>query len=211
MRAILGGAGACVKRLRARAPTPTSRGMDHLARSIFDAALEEAARTGWHDLRLHALAARLDVPLGALLARFRDADALADAHFEGLLAAMLVAAEDEAGFLALPPRARAEAAAMRWFEAAAPHRRVTLAMIREKAWPSHPHHWVPMVFNLSRLVHWWREAARLDRGGVARMAEEVALTAAFLAALSAFAADGEAGLPRTRAALARVLRAAPLG
>jgi AcrR family transcriptional regulator len=184
--------------------------MDSLARRILDATLAEAARSGWHDVRLHAVASQLGVPLADVLARFRDADAIADAHFQDLLAAMLAEPEDAEGFAALPPRARAEAALMRWFAAAAPHRRATLAMVREKAWPSHPHHWVPMVFNLSRLVHWWREAARLDRGGFARMAEEVALTAAFLATLAAFANDGEEGLPRTRAALARVLRAAPL-
>jgi AcrR family transcriptional regulator len=205
MRRILGPAGVAGQRAG-----PQLRAMDNLARSILDAALAEAAQGGWHDLRLHRVAAQLGVPLAEVLARFRDADAIADAHFERLLAAMLAPPEDAAGFAALPPRARAEAALMRWFEAAAPHRRATLAMVREKAWPSHPHHWVPMVFNLSRLVHWWREAALLDRGGFARMAEEVALTAAFLATLAAFANDAEEGLPRTRAALARVLRAAPL-
>lgn len=185
--------------------------MSDTAARILDEALAEAARTGWHDLRLHRVAAALGLALAEVLAHYRDADAIADAHFRRLLAAMLADPEDPAAFAALPPRARAEAALLRWFAAAFPHRAVTLAMIREKAWPSHPHHWVPMVFNLSRLVHWWREAARLDRGGLARMAEEVALTAAFLAALAAFASERDAALPRTRAALARALRAAPLG
>jgi AcrR family transcriptional regulator len=182
--------------------------MQETARRILDATLEEAAAVGWHDVRLHAVAARLDLTLPEVLAHFRDADAIADAHFARLLAAMLAPPDD--GFAALPPRERAHAAMMRWFEAAAPHRAATLAMVREKAWPSHPHHWVPMVFNLSRLVHWWREAALLDRGGVARMAEEVALTAIFLRTLGAFARDDDPALPRTRTALERALARAPL-
>ncbi len=182
--------------------------MHETACRILDAALHEAATQAWHDVRLHAVAARLDLTLPDVLRHFRDADAIADAHFATLLAAML-APQDE-GFAALPPRSRAQAALMRWFEAAAPHREATLGMLREKGWPSHPHHWVPMVFNLSRLVHWWREAALLDRGGVARMAEEVALTAIFLRTLGAFARDDDPGLARTRAALGRALARAPL-
>jgi AcrR family transcriptional regulator len=185
--------------------------MDALAERILDAALAEARERPWHDLRLHALAARLGLTLPEILARYRDADAIANAHFRRLLAALTALPEDETGFAALGPRARAEGALMRWFEAALPHRAATLSMLRDKAWPSHPHHWMPMVFDLSRLVHWWREAARLDRGGVARMAEEVALTAAFLTTLAAFARDRDPALAGTRRALARALRRVPLG
>ncbi|MCX8133064.1 MAG: hypothetical protein N3D18_03765 [Roseococcus sp.] len=185
--------------------------MDALAERILEAALEEARGKPWHDLRLHALAARLGIGLPEILERFRDADAIANAHFRRLLAAMLAPPAEAEAFAALPPRARAEAVLMRWFEAAAPHRTATLSMIRDKAWPSHPHHWVPMVFDLSRLVHWWREAARLDRGGLARMAEEVALTWTFLATLGAFARDADPALAGTRRTLAALLRRAPLG
>jgi AcrR family transcriptional regulator len=185
--------------------------MDALAERILEAALAEARTRPWHDLRLHALAAALEVPLPEILARFRDADAIANAHFGKLLAALVAPPEEAEAFAALAPRDRAEAALMRWFEAARPHREATLSMLRDKAWPSHPHHWVPMVFDLSRLIHWWREAARLDRGGVARMAEEVALTWTFLATLGAFARDTDPGLAGTRRALARALRRLPLG
>ena len=55
-------------------------GTDPLRDRIIDAALalaEEDAGGGWYDLRLHLLAQRLGVPLGAVLERFRDADAIA--------------------------------------------------------------------------------------------------------------------------------------
>jgi AcrR family transcriptional regulator len=185
--------------------------MDTLAERILDAALDRAEVVGWHNLRLREVAGELGLPLTEVLARFRDQDAIADAHFRRLLAAMVAPPADPAGFAILPPRERAEAVMLRWFEAAAARRAVTIAMIQEKAWPSHPHHWVPMVFNLSRLIHWVREAAQLDRGGFARMVEEVGLTKAFLATLATFALDRAGDLAATRRTLAGALRLVPLG
>jgi AcrR family transcriptional regulator len=51
---------------------------------------------GWYDLRLHRVARRLGVPLAAVLAHFRDTDAIADAWFARALHAMLH--EPEPGF-----------------------------------------------------------------------------------------------------------------
>ncbi len=185
--------------------------MQALPDRILDAALAQAASKGWDGVRLHDLASELGIPLVRLQAEYRDADALADAAFRRLLRAMLAEPEDAAAFAALPPRERATEVLWRWFAAAAPHRRAITGMLAVKAWPSHPHTWAPMVFNLSRLMHWVREAALLDRGGVARMAEEVGLTAAFLATLAAFAADGTEGAARTRRTLEAAIRRVPLG
>lgn len=150
--------------------------------AILDAALAEAAAVGWHDLRLRQVADRLGLTLAEVQAEYRDADAIADALFQRALAAMLAAPVPE-GFAGEPPSARAAAVLLRWCEALAPHRALAGEMIREKLWPSHPHHWVPMVFSLSRLIHWVREAALLDAGGLRRQAEEVGLTLAFLRTL----------------------------
>ena len=159
-------------------------GSDPLRDRIIDAALalaEEDAGGGWYDLRLHLVAQRLGVPLEAVLDRFRDADAIADAWFARTLRAML--REPEPGFDALPPSVRVHAALTRWFDAQAPHRRAVGAMIGAKLHPSHPHHWVPLAFNLSRLIHWVLEAARLDVRGLPRQAEELGLTLVFLRTL----------------------------
>ena len=172
---------------------------------ILDAAMATAGETGWHDLRLRAVAERLGLPLAAVLDAYRDADAVADAWFARALRAVL-AAEPGPGFGALPPSARAHAVLMRWFGAQAAHRGVAGQMIREKLWPSHPHHWVPMVFSLSRLIHWVREAARLDAGGLRRQAEEVGLTLVFLAAVAVWMADASPRQARTAAFLAERLR-----
>ncbi len=145
-------------------------GPDPLRARIIDAALalaEEDAGGGWYDLRLHLVAQRLGVPLGAVLERFRDADAIADSWFAGALRAM-VREEPGPRLGALPPSARKHAALMRWFDAQAAHRRAVGSMIGAKLHPSHPHHWAPMVFSLSRLIHWALEAARLDARGLPR-------------------------------------------
>ena len=96
-------------------------------------------------------------------------------------------------------------ALMRWFDAQAAHRRVVGSMIGAKLHLSHPHHWVPLAFNLSRLIHWALDAARLDARGAARQAEEVGLTLVFLRALRVWLGDGSPGQRRTRAFLRRNL------
>lgn len=182
--------------------------MDHpapLRDRILDVALELAETGGWHDLSLNAVAERLGVGLAEIHATYRDRDAIADAWFGRALTAMLV--PPVAGFGDLPASARIEMIILRWFEVQAPHARLAGAMLRVKAWPSHPHHWVPMVFNLSRLVHWWLDAARVEDSGLRRMTQEVGLTALLLRALAAWQADARAGeaaaLPRTRLVVRR--------
>lgn len=174
---------------------------------IVDAAMALAAESGWHDVSLNSVAARLDVALADIHAHFRDRDAIADAWFARALSAMLAAPPE--GFGELPPSARAEMMLLRWFRAQRAHAPVAGAMILTKAWPSHPHHWVPMVFNLSRLAHWWLDAAQIEHTGFRRMAEEVRLSALLLRALCAWQADARAGeaepLPRTTRVLRRGL------
>jgi AcrR family transcriptional regulator len=177
-------------------------GPDPLRDCIIDAAvaLAEADAGGWYDLRLHPVAQRLGVPLEAVLDRFRDGDAIADAWFARVLRAMAQEPADP-GFDALPPSARVHTVLMRWFDAQAAHRRAVGSMIGAKLHASHPHHWAPMAFSLSRLIHWALDAARLDARGVPRQAEEVRLTLVFLRALRVWLDDPSPGQRRTRAFL----------
>ena len=171
---------------------------------IVDAAVAVAEEdAGWYDLRLHVVARRLDLPLAAVLDHFRDTDAVADAWFARALRAMLC--EPEPGFDALPPSGRVHAVLMRWFDTQAAHRRVVGSMIGAKLHPSHPHYWVPMVFSLSRLIHWVLEAARLDARGLSRQAEEVGLTLLFLRVLRVWLDDQSPSQELTRAFLRRNL------
>lgn len=177
---------------------------DPLRDRILDMAVATAAADGgWYDLRLHRVAERLGVPLAAVLARFRNADTIADAWFARALSAML--REPEPGFLFLPPSARVHEVLMRWFDAQAAQRAVVGSMIGAKLHPSHPHHWVPMIFSLSRLIHWVLEAARLDARGLPRQAEEVGLTLLLLRALPLWLQDASPDQQRSRDFLRRNL------
>jgi AcrR family transcriptional regulator len=179
-------------------------GPDSLRDRIVDAAVALAEEDGgWYDLRLHLIAQRLDVSLEAVLAHFRDADAIADAWFGRALHAML--REPEPGFDSLPPSTRVQVVLMRWFDAQVAHRRAVSSMIGAKLHPSHPHHWVPMIFSLSRLIHWVLEAARLDARGLPRQAQEIGLTLLFLRAFQMWRSDASPGQQHTRGFLRRNL------
>ncbi|MBI4184484.1 MAG: TetR/AcrR family transcriptional regulator [Proteobacteria bacterium] len=173
------------------------------ADEIVDAAIALAGTVGWDGVRLRLLAERLGVPMPELLAHFRDLDAIADAWFGRAWEAML--APPPEGFASWPGKKRLRHLILRWFDALARHRRVSVEMIREKLYPSHPHHWVPMIFNLSRTIHWLRDAAILDAGGRRRQVEEIGLTLLFLAALAVWARDETPNQERTRAFLDRAL------
>lgn len=176
--------------------------MTDLRARILAAALAEAEEAGWYELRLHRVADRAGVTLAELHGTFRDADAIADAWFGQALQAMLELPAESLD--RLPPVGRMEAALLRWFEVQAAHRSVVGGMLRAKLHPSHPHHWVPAVFNLSRLVHCALDVARVDGRGLARQGQEVGATLAVLVALTAFPRD-DAALTRTTAALRRGL------
>jgi AcrR family transcriptional regulator len=167
-----------------------------LERRIVDAALDLTEEGGWEALRLRRVAERLGVPLAEVLEHYSDLDAVADAWFRRAWAAML--APPPADFATRPARERLHLVMMRWFDALATHREMTGQILTAKLYPSHPHHWMPLVFNLSRSIHWLREAALLDATGRRRQIEEVGLTALFLATLASWLRDDTPDQARTR-------------
>ena len=173
---------------------------------IVDASLALAAAVGWSSLRLHQVADRLGLPLTAILAEFRDRDAVADAWFSRALEQVL--AVPSAELAGRTPPERVAAVMMRWFAALAPHHRVSGEMLREKLYPGHPQHWMPLVFDLSRLIHWFLDAALITSTGPRRQLAEIGLTALFLRVLSAWVRDPHGDLERVRETLQRDLQRA---
>lgn len=165
---------------------------------ILDEAMRMAEERGWHAVRLSEVAARLDVPAARVLDHYRDLDAVADAWFQRGWEAML--APKPPDFADRPADRRIEWCMLAWFDALAAHRRVSVEMLRAKMHLPHPHHWVPMIFNLSRTIHWLREAAMLQAPYGSRRAqmEEVGLTWLFAATLWVWSRDDSAGQQRTR-------------
>jgi AcrR family transcriptional regulator len=170
---------------------------------ILEVALALAEEKGFEQLRLSDVADRAGVALAEVAALFPDVNAIADAWFARALDAVWASPPE---LLAEPdPALRLERVMLRWFEALAPHRALTGTMIRAKLWPSHPHHWVPMVFALSRLVHAFLDVARVPGRGAERAAQEIGGTLLTLETLAVFLADPTPDLERTRAVLHRSL------
>lgn len=176
------------------------------AEAVLEAALALGEELGWDRLRLRDVSARAGVPLAELLDSYRDIDAVADAWFRRAWKAVL--APPPKGFAELPASERLHLVTMRWFDALASHRGLTGEMLSAKLYPSHPHHWVPMAFNLSRTIHWLRDAAMLDAGGRRRQMEEIGLTALFLATLARWLRDESEDQATTRDFLRRRLERA---
>ena len=182
-------------------------GAGELRERILDTALELAEEKGrWSAVRLHDVADRLAVSPAAVLEQYRDLDAVTDAWFVRALEAMV--GGKPADFMKQPQWRRIEACLLEWFDALALHRKVSVQMLEGKLHLSHPHHWVPMIFNLSRTIHWLREAARLPAEYGTREArrEEIQLTALFAATLLMWARDDSPGQARTRRFLRQELR-----
>ena len=187
-------------------PEPDRRSRRALAERIVDAAIGLAEARGWDNVRLHQVADELGVSLAEVAASFRDIDAVANAWFERARRHLveLPAAELDGR----PPPERLERAVMRWLDALAPHRKVTGEMLGEKLYASHPHHWVPMIFDLSRLIHWFLDVARIESTGRRRQLAEIGMTLIFVATLRVWLADQSEGQARTREFLTRRLATA---
>jgi AcrR family transcriptional regulator len=173
---------------------------------IVAAALAIAAEQGWDHVRLHAVAERAGLSLAELGGRYRDVDAIANAWFRAARQAMLAAPAGE--LEGLPVDERIALVLDRWLDHLAPHRGVAGEILRLKLHPSHPHHWVPLVFDLSRLVHDVLDAGRVEGAGRRRQAQEIGLTLIVLATLGDWLRDGSPGQQRTKERLKRRLAVA---
>jgi AcrR family transcriptional regulator len=191
----------------ARKPPARGAGDDAALRArIVEAALDIAEDWGWYDIRLHHVAERLNLPLAAIRAEFRDGDAIADAWIARADAAMLV--QRVRGFAARPAAERLQITLESWLDALAPRREVTAQMFRAKLWPVHVHHNLALVTWTSRTVQWWREAALLDGKGQRRSVEEIGMTLIFLATLARWCGDRSEGQASTKTDLRRSLNGA---
>lgn len=173
------------------------------AKLILDLALIHATRNGWDTVSLKSIGNEAGLTLAEVYRHYPDLDAIANAWFAHALAHMLAAPPD--GFDQMPVRDRLELLMRRWFDALSPHQGVTAQMIQAKLWVAHPHHYVPMVFDLSRLIQTWRDAAGMTGQGRQRQIEEIGLTNLFLAVLAVWCRDRSANQERSMSLLAKGL------
>ncbi|HET9664037.1 MAG TPA: hypothetical protein VFP00_07400 [Burkholderiales bacterium] len=164
--------------------------------SIVDAAIALAEQSSWEAVRLHAVAAALDIPLDEIRRHFREKEDVVDAWFDRADSAMLREAEAP-GFLGLTPRERVRRLILTWLGALAAHRRVTRQMIYGKLEPGHLHIQIPGLMRVSRTVQWIREAAQRDATYVRRALEETGLTTIYLMTFFHWMNDESPGAIRT--------------
>ena len=170
---------------------------DELAERIIDATLSEAETAGgWHHVSLRRVAENLGIGMADIGRRFRDKDAIADAWFDRARLSTLAVVNAE--LARQPVRERLTILFCQWFDTLAPHRDVTVQMVQEKMWPFHPHHWVPLVFNLSRTILWIRDAAGMRAATPRSEMEEIGLTWLFLATFAVWSCDSTPDQKRTR-------------
>ena len=169
----------------------------NLRERIIDTALALAEETHWEQVRLHDVAARLDIPLDDIRAHFREKEDLTDAWFDRADAAMLARAEAP-GFDELPARERIAALIMVWLEALAPHRKATRQMILGKLEFGHLHIQIPGLMRISRTVQWVREAAERKASFARRALEETGLTTIYLMTFVRWMNDDSPGAEHTR-------------
>lgn len=181
---------------------------DAMRDGIVDTAIGLAERkSSWEAVRLHEVAAELNIALDELRHHFHEKDELVEAWFDRADGAMLAHAQTP-GFILLSPRERLQQLVMAWLDALAAHRTVTRQMIYGKLEPGHIHMQIPALLRVSRTVQWLREAARRDTTHLRRALEETGLTTIYLTAFVCWMYDDSRDSERTRGALARNLKAA---
>lgn len=154
------------------------------------------------------LADRLEIWLVGSAAEYRDLDAIADAWFAQVLGEVL--AEVPRQIERPPADQRLLRTMTASFEHLAPHALVSRDMLRLKLNPSHPHHGLPMVFDLSRLMHWFLDGARIEGRGAWRALRGTVITGIFPGALARWAWPRRPDAERAGRYLRRRLRLAAL-
>ena len=175
-----------------------------LRERILDCAVELAEAGNWESVRLHQVAAKLDIELADIHRYFSEKDQLIDAWFDRADRAAL-AASRAAGFDSLSPTARLKSVMLAWLDTLAPHRRVAREMIGAKAEIGHIHIQIPAVMRISRTVQWFREAAGFSDSLPVRAIAESAHTVIYLTTFIHWLFDNSPGAERTRRLLDRLL------
>ena len=187
-------------------PSPNTSFKTVSEAEILDAAMNLAEDKGWDNIRLYQVAERLDVSLQDILATTPDLNGVANVWFQQALAHMVQ--EPTIEFEHLHPWQRLFSTMELWLDHTAQHKDITAQILRSKLHPPHVHHWVPMIFDLSRLIHWWLDAASISATGRKRQLAEISLTGIFLSTLLYWQRDKSSEQNKTKALLKRRLQRA---
>jgi len=182
---------------------------DRQADLILDKALAIAEKNSWENMRLHDIAAELDISLDTIRKYYSQKDDLVEAWYDRADKAMLdYAHQIQSQSQDMP--ARYTAIIMSWLQALAAHRKVSGDMLLYKLEPGHFHLQALGLLRISRTVQWFIEAAGSQTTHLLRIAEEIALTSIYLATFAYWLRDNSTGSEKTRQFLSRRLKQADL-
>ena len=175
-----------------------------LADQILDTALSLAESSSWEQIHLYMIAQELEISLDQIRQNYPQKDDLAEAWFDRADSAVLSLGPSP-DFLNLNVRERLHKVMMTWFEALAPHRRITKEMLLYKLELGHIHLQTLGIMRISRTVQWFREAAKIDTTSLRRILEETGTTAIYLMSFARWLNDDSPGFNQTRQFLDRLL------
>lgn len=169
---------------------------------ILDTALQLAAASSWEQSRLCDIASALNCPLSALYQQISTKDQLADAWFDRADQQML-----SHSYQGLSASERLYLAISSWLNAMAPYQQQTGQMLLYKLEPGHVHLQAAALLRISATVQWLREAAALSASGMARIGQELALSALFVGVFVHWLNDRSDGQQQTLQLLQQKLNA----
>lgn len=174
------------------------------AEEILDKAIELARRDSWQAFSLAELARELDCKLYMISSHSRSKDDIADALFDRADRAML-SLSDDATFRSKTSNDKLLALIMQWFLSLADIKPMVKDIMAYKFEVGHFHLQAHGVTRVSRTVQWFLCAADRKHSGLARIADEFAVTGAYLASFAVFLQDKSEDHAKTRAFLSALL------
>ncbi len=171
---------------------------------ILDQAIELALQSSWESLSFSQLADSLNCSLADVAQHFRSKDDMAEAFFDRADRAMWALNSDKT-YRNLSDEDKLFECIMCWLESLAPYKPLVKEMLGYKLEPGHFHLQAHGVTRISRTVQWFRDVAEREHNGLKLVADEFAVTSAYLAGFSCFLYDKSEGHSKTRSLLKRLL------
>jgi ubiquinone biosynthesis protein COQ9 len=172
---------------------------------VLEKSIVLAQQSSWESFSLTELASLLDCSLSDIKQFYRSKDDMAEALFNRADDAMLSLASVETS-LNLTSDDKLLECIMVWFESLAPYRSLVREILAYKLEPGHFHLQAHGITRISRTVQWFIEASDRKNTGLKRIADEVAVTSAYLASFSFFLFDNSEQHSCTRALLKSLIR-----
>lgn len=172
---------------------------------ILDQAIALASESSWDSLNLTQLADSLECPVADIGRHFRSKDDLAEAFFDQADRAVWALASDEA-FRKLSCDEKLHKCIITWLESFSSTKPLVKDMLAYKFEPGHFHLQAHGITRISRTVQWFLDVSEREYGGLKQIADEFAVTSAYLTTLSCFLYDKSESNRNTRNLLKRLIQ-----